>query len=104
MSNINPNCDGAHCRHGYNEVRLYPSGSGDDLWLCLPCFANENMHRMRAKQAGHREDCPQVSWATAEVIYDKHGERFDAEATVRQVLSTTIKTATPVITSRGNAA
>jgi hypothetical protein len=39
---------------------------------------------MRAKQAGHPEDSAQVSWATAEVIYDKHGERFDAEAAVRQ--------------------
>jgi hypothetical protein len=57
MSNINPNCDGSHCRHGYKEVRNYPSapssadnsleaGSGADaLYLCLPCFANENMHR-----------------------------------------------------------
>jgi CDGSH-type Zn-finger protein len=23
MSNINPNCDGSHCRHGYKEVRNY---------------------------------------------------------------------------------
>jgi hypothetical protein len=38
MSNINPNCDGSHCRHGYKEVRLHPLGGGDDLWLCLPCF------------------------------------------------------------------
>ena len=58
MTNINPNCDGSHCRHGYKEVRQYPSasstGSGNgDLYLCLPCFANENMHRHhRAKETG----------------------------------------------------
>jgi hypothetical protein len=55
------------------------------LYLCLPCFANENMNRhMRGKQTGRPEDCPQVSWSTAEVIFDKHGEPFDAEAAVRQ--------------------
>ena len=85
MSNINSNCDGTHCRHGYKEVRTYPSSGGGDLYLCLPCFANENMHRhMRAKQTGRPEDCPQVSWSTAEVIFDQHGEPFDAEAAVRQ--------------------
>jgi hypothetical protein len=83
MSNINPNCDGSHCRHGYKEVRKFPSapssfdnsleagGGGDALYLCLPCFANENMRRyMRAKETGGAEDCPQVSWSTAEVAYD----------------------------------
>ena len=65
-------CDGSHCRHGYNEVRKYPSSGGADLYLCLPCFANENMHRhMRAKQTGRPEDWVQVSWSTAEVVYDK---------------------------------
>ena len=72
MSNINPNCDGSHCRHAFKEVREYPSSSGDTLYLCLPCFANENMVRyMRAKQTGRPEDCLQVSWSTAEVVYDK---------------------------------
>jgi hypothetical protein len=90
MTNISPNCDGSHCRHGYKEVRKYPSvpstGSVEgDLYLCLPCFANENMHRHnRAKETGRPEDCPQVSWSTAEVVYDKHGEPFDGEAAVRQ--------------------
>jgi len=85
MSNINPNCDGSHCRHGYKEVRLYPSASGGNLRLCLPCFANENLDRYkRAKDAGHPEDWPQVSWAIAEVIFDKYGEPFDAEAVIRQ--------------------
>ena len=28
MSNINPNCDGSHCRLGYKEVRKYPSSTG----------------------------------------------------------------------------
>jgi hypothetical protein len=85
VSNINPNCDGSHCRNGYKEVRQYPLGNGDSLYLCLPCFANENMYRhLRAKEAGKPEDWPQVSWSTAEVAYDKHGEPFDPEATVRQ--------------------
>jgi hypothetical protein len=52
------------------EVRKYPSSKGD-LYLCLPCFANENMHRlMRAKQTGRPQDWPQVSWSTAEVVHD----------------------------------
>jgi hypothetical protein len=85
MSNINPNCDGSHCRHGYKEVREYPLGNGDALCLCLPCFANENMDRhMRAKQTDRAEDWPQVSWSTAEVVFDKDGEPFDTEAAVRQ--------------------
>jgi hypothetical protein len=85
MSNINPNCDGSHCRHGYKEVRKYPAIGGADLYLCLPCFINANMYRCnRAKETGREEDWPQVSWTTAEVAYDKHGEPFDAEATVRR--------------------
>ena len=85
MSNINPNCDGSHCRAGYKEVRKYPAIGGADLYLCLPCFANANMYRYnRAKETGRGEDWPQVSWSTAEVVYDKHGEPFDAEAALRQ--------------------
>jgi hypothetical protein len=84
MSNINPNCDGSHCRHGYKEVRLYPLGSGH-LRLCLPCFASENLDQhKRAKEAGRPDDWPQVGWAVAEVIFDKYGEPFDAEAAIRQ--------------------
>jgi hypothetical protein len=94
MSNINPNCDGAHCRPGYKEVRLYPpvpsTGSGGgDLYLCLPCFANENMHRYnRAKETGRGEDWAQVLWSTAEVVFDKDGQPFDGEAAVRQGIVT----------------
>ena len=84
MSKINPNCDGSHCRHGHKEVRKYPSSGGDYLYLCLPCFANENMRQYQhAKETGRNEDCPVVSWSTAEVIFDKHGEPFDAEAAER---------------------
>jgi len=51
MSNINPNCEGSHCRHGYKEVRKYPSDGRGARYLCLPCFANEYMDRyMRAKE------------------------------------------------------
>jgi hypothetical protein len=39
---------------------------------------------MRAKEIGHPDGWSQVTWAAAEVIYDKHGEPFDAEAAVRQ--------------------
>jgi hypothetical protein len=77
MSNINPNCDGAHCRPGHKEVRQYPLGNDGCLYLRLPCFANENMRRyQRAKETGRGEDCPQVRWSTAEVVYDRHGEPF----------------------------
>ena len=77
MSKINPNCDGTHCRPGYKEVRQYPLSNNGALYLCLPCFANENMRRyQRAKETGRGEDHP-VSWSTAEVAYDKHGEPFD---------------------------
>jgi hypothetical protein len=59
--------------------------TGAVIRLCLPCFANENLDRYkRAKEAGHPEDWPQVSWAIAEVIFDKYGEPFDAEALIRQ--------------------
>jgi hypothetical protein len=37
-----------------------------------------------AKETGRSEDCPQTSWSTAEVVYDKHGKPFDGEAAVRQ--------------------
>jgi hypothetical protein len=85
MSNINPNCDGSHCRHGHKEVRQYPLSSGGNLYLCLPCFANANMYRYnRVKEAGRPGDWPQVSWATAEVAFDKYGEPFDAETASRQ--------------------
>ena len=66
-------------------MRLYPLGSSGNLYLCLPCFANANMQRLqRAKETGKPEDSLQVSWVTAEVAFDKHGEPFDAEATLRQ--------------------
>jgi hypothetical protein len=90
MSNINPNCDRSHCRHGYKEVRQYPpapsTGSREGaFYLCLPCFAQENTLRLhRAKKTGRPEDWPQVSWATAEVVYDVNGKPFDAEAALRQ--------------------
>ena len=38
----------------------------------------------RAKETGKPGDSLQVSWVTAEVAFDKHGEPFDAEATLRQ--------------------
>jgi hypothetical protein len=85
MSKINPNCDGSHCRNGYKEVRKYPSSGEGDLYLCLPCFANENLHRHnRTQETGRSEEWQQVSWSTAEVVYDKHGEPFDPEPAVRQ--------------------
>ena len=61
------------------------SSSGGNLCLRLPCFASENLHQYkRAKETGHPEGWPEVSWTTAEVIFDRHGEPFDAEAAVRQ--------------------
>jgi hypothetical protein len=84
MSNINPNCDGSHCRHGYKEVRKYPSSGGGDLYLCLPCFANENMHRHnRTKETGRPEEWPQVSGPLPRSSTTSLAP-FNAEAAVRQ--------------------
>jgi hypothetical protein len=38
----------------------------------------------RAKETARPEDWPQVSWVTAEVAFDQHGQPFDAEAALRQ--------------------
>jgi hypothetical protein len=91
---------GSHCRHGYKEVRLYPLGSGGNLRLCPPCFTNENLDRYkRAKEAGHPEDCPQISWSTAEVVYDKHGKpaatRLDFRRLTRRRFRSKCRTWTP---------
>ena len=104
MSNINPNCDGSHCRPGYKEVRQYPLGNDGSLYLCLPCFANENMRRYtRAKETGRAEDWPQVHWSTAEVATDIHGKPFDAEAAVRQGIVKYHENATGTVTSKNGA-
>ena len=68
MSNINPNCDGNHCRDN-GEVRLYPLGGGGNLILCLSCFAHENKYRFnRGRETGEPHNWPQVNWAKA-VVY-----------------------------------
>jgi hypothetical protein len=101
MTNINPNCDGSHCRHGYKEVRQYPSGGGDYLYLCLPCLANENMDRyMRAKQTGRPEDYPQVSWSTAAWSTIRTADRSMRRRRYVRESSTIIKTARAMATSR----
>ena len=57
------------------------------------------MHRhLRAKETGRSEDWPQVHRSTAEVVFDKHGEPFDAEAAVRQWIED-MKTATAGMTA-----
>jgi hypothetical protein len=40
--------------------------------------------RTTSRRFGHLEDSPEVSWPIAEVIFDKYGEPFDAEAAIRQ--------------------
>ena len=40
--------------------------------------------RIIDKETGRDEDCLQVSWSTAEVVYEKHGEPFNGDAAVRQ--------------------
>ena len=42
MSDINPNCDGAHCTDPAGEVRVYPLGAGGNLILCYRCWQHEN--------------------------------------------------------------
>lgn len=66
MSNINPNCDGSHCREARGQVRLYPLGAGGNLILCGACFAHENRYRAeRAAETKRLADWPQVLWQTA---------------------------------------
>ena len=65
MSNINPNCDGSHCREN-GPVRVYPLGAGGNLILCHACFAHENRYRYnRGVETKRPHDWPQVNWATA---------------------------------------
>jgi hypothetical protein len=65
MSNINPNCDGSHCRQP-GEVRLYPLGGGANLILCASCWYHENaFNRQRARETGAPENFPQRDWNTA---------------------------------------
>ena len=43
------------------------------------------MHRyIHAKQTSRTTHCSQINWSTPEVMYDKHGEPFDTETTVRK--------------------
>ena len=50
MSDVNPNCDGAHCVESTGEVRLYALGGGANLYLCRTCWANENFYRQGRAQ------------------------------------------------------
>ena len=73
MSNINPNCDGSHCRHGYKEVRQYPLGSGGDPSLSVPAVLPPTSHAAAItapSRFSRSTDWPQVDWSTAEVVYD----------------------------------
>jgi hypothetical protein len=66
MSDINPNCDGAHCREPHGAVRIYPIGSGGNLILCRACFTHENKSRdLKGIYYGRPEEWPRVNWATA---------------------------------------
>ena len=74
MSDINPNCDGSHCRMPGGEVRLYPLGIKSrchgNLILCASCWHHENSFRkQRARETRNPEAWPTVDWNTAEV-YD----------------------------------
>jgi hypothetical protein len=95
MSDINPNCDGAHCRHN-SEVRVYPLGAGGNLILCHACFAHENKWRFnRAKECRCTEEqaqreWPQVNWQNAEhypPAYDLESRR--SAVTLRRSASKT---------------
>jgi hypothetical protein len=68
MNEKNYNCDGSHCRQPDGQVRVYPTGAGGNLILCMACFAHENRYRYeRAFETRRPEDFPQVDWATAEI-------------------------------------
>jgi hypothetical protein len=73
MPNINPNCDGSHCRHGYRKVRLWDLAA-ISIYAC----------RASLTRTCSGFSAPRRRWVTAEVAFDKHGEPFDAEATLRQ--------------------
>ena len=67
MSNLNPNCDGAHCRSATAPVRVYPLGGGANLIVCQACAAHENRYRFeRGKETGNPANWPQVNWFECE--------------------------------------
>ena len=66
MSDINPNCDGAHCVEGAGEVRVYPLGAGGNLILCRRCWVHENRFRYnRRHDLRNASDWPCENWETA---------------------------------------
>ena len=53
----------------------------------MPAVLRQREHAQAQLRQGNgqvRGVAPQVRWSIAEVVYDKHGEPFDAEAAVRQ--------------------
>ena len=64
MSDINPNCDGAHCTHN-GQVRVYPIGAGGNLILCRSCFAHENHYNAERNREVGEFRWPFVAWGDA---------------------------------------
>jgi hypothetical protein len=72
--NLNPNCDGGHCRAPDGQVRVYPLGGGGNLILCMACAAHENRYRFeRGRETGAPENFPQMNWHACEVYGDDRG-------------------------------
>ena len=91
MSNINPNCDGPRTadtatRRGASlSVGL---GSGGNFRSVLAVLRQRELDRYGngvPKRLAILRTGRKASWAIAEVIFDKYGEPFDAEAVIPQV-------------------
>jgi hypothetical protein len=68
MSDMNPNCCGAHCRDSGAEVRVYPLGGGGNRILCRQCWAHENRYRFnRGREMSRPQDWLQQDWYAAEI-------------------------------------
>lgn len=67
----NWNCDGGHCLDNNGQVRVYPTGGGANLILCVHCAAHENRFRFqRGVETRRPEDWPQVNWFNCEIYGD----------------------------------
>jgi hypothetical protein len=75
MSDVNPNCDGAHCVESTGEVRLYALGGGGNLYLCRTCWAHENFYRK-----GRAREHLKLTLRQREPDFTYHQLKAEAEA------------------------
>lgn len=68
MSDINPNCDGSHCRDPKGEVRVLPLPGEANLMLCRDCFTHEMIWRRQRNLDLCREaQYPIPAWSDLKV-------------------------------------